>query len=98
MKGFTKIIRGTHTRDKEECCGDPVWGGAKCLLSAGTWHTSVVEATVRLRKEAENGASRALGSRALVLRGRAHAADSRPGLEALLKCRRLDVVPTLADP
>src|SRR5271157_2950791 len=67
-------------------------------FSAGTWHTSVVEATVRLRKEAENGASRALGSRAQVIHVGAHAAGSRPGMEALLQCRRLAVVPTLADP
>src|SRR5271165_105558 len=99
-----EIDEGSHQdysrnskRDKEECCGDPVWGGAKCLLSAGTWHTSVVEATVRLRKEAENGASRALGSRALVIHVGAHAAGSKPGMEAHLQCRRPAVVSTLAD-
>src|SRR5271165_1818534 len=93
-----EIDEGSHQdysrnskRDKEECCSDPVWGGAKCLLSAGTWHTSVVEASVWSRKEAEDG-----GSRALVLRGRVHAACSRPGMEAHHQCRRLDVVPTLA--
>src|SRR5271166_6338325 len=62
-------------------------------FSAGTWHTSVVEATVRLRKEAENGASRAL-----VIHVGAHAAGSKPGMEAHLQCRRPAVVPTLADP